>query len=177
MALRHEPQSLNRYNYVVNNPTNLIDPLGLWHCEFGFCPGINPCDYLHGAARILCLIELFYLAVLFDSGGGGSNCNPMLDAPDVAISCIPGTNYTASVTVTGPGVATLDEAEVQFEGNLRRVGFVKRKGLSAEITFRVRVKQGTVQVGTLRWNCTGKCLNGEEYLIIQPQRVVCGSAT
>jgi hypothetical protein len=24
------PQSLNRYSYVMNNPMNTIDPLGLW---------------------------------------------------------------------------------------------------------------------------------------------------
>jgi RHS repeat-associated protein len=29
------PQSLNRYTYVLNNPLSLSDPLGLWHCDWG----------------------------------------------------------------------------------------------------------------------------------------------
>jgi RHS repeat-associated protein len=32
------PQSLNRYAYVINNPPNLTDPLGLY-CVLGSCPG------------------------------------------------------------------------------------------------------------------------------------------
>jgi RHS repeat-associated protein len=33
------PQSLNRYAYVINNPTNLIDPLGLQGChQYDDCP-------------------------------------------------------------------------------------------------------------------------------------------
>ncbi|PYV25097.1 MAG: hypothetical protein DMG24_09785 [Acidobacteria bacterium] len=28
-----KPQSLNRYAYVGNNPTSLIDPLGLMYCD------------------------------------------------------------------------------------------------------------------------------------------------
>ncbi len=34
----HDPQSLNRYAYVLNNPTNFIDPLGL-QCEGGLSYG------------------------------------------------------------------------------------------------------------------------------------------
>ncbi len=36
------PQSLNRYAYVLNNPTNGIDPLGLF-CVPGYCP--DDADY------------------------------------------------------------------------------------------------------------------------------------
>jgi RHS repeat-associated protein len=28
-----DPQSLNKYSYVINNPLRYDDPLGLWHCE------------------------------------------------------------------------------------------------------------------------------------------------
>jgi RHS repeat-associated protein len=31
-GLTSDPQSLNRYAYVVNNPVTFIDPSGLWHC-------------------------------------------------------------------------------------------------------------------------------------------------
>ncbi len=33
------PQTLNRYSYVLNNPMRYIDPSGLDHCE-----GYNPTD-------------------------------------------------------------------------------------------------------------------------------------
>lgn len=37
------PQSLNRYAYVMNNPTNFVDPLGLGPCVPG-APGYeNDC--------------------------------------------------------------------------------------------------------------------------------------
>src|SRR2546427_3345676 len=44
-----DPQSLNRYAYVLNNPTNLIDPLGLcgepdiWDPTTGTLTGSLPC--------------------------------------------------------------------------------------------------------------------------------------
>lgn len=38
-----DPQSLNRYAYVMNNPTNFVDPLGLAPCQQGtpFCHAGN----------------------------------------------------------------------------------------------------------------------------------------
>ncbi len=53
-----DPQSLNRYPYVVNNPTNFLDPLGLWLDDPW--PGADPCFGLVGAAHFWCLIENFY---------------------------------------------------------------------------------------------------------------------
>ena len=42
------PQSLNRYAYVVNNPTNLIDPLGLFCYRGAGCPDdAGTVDYLN----------------------------------------------------------------------------------------------------------------------------------
>lgn len=40
-----DPQSLNRYAYVVNNPTNLVDPLGL--LAVSICPYSVECTYDH----------------------------------------------------------------------------------------------------------------------------------
>jgi RHS repeat-associated protein len=34
-GMRLVPQSLNLYAYVLNNPMRFIDPLGLWHCDWG----------------------------------------------------------------------------------------------------------------------------------------------
>ncbi len=72
-----QAQSLNRYNYVVNNPTNLTDPTGMFHepwpedlpppicepfpfdpgdvvaCVLGdiFCPGTTDCSYYDDRCR------------------------------------------------------------------------------------------------------------------------------
>jgi len=52
MASAHEPQSLNRYGYVVNNPTNLVDPTGQFHWiyrpGYGWCRHVEA--FLEGSA-------------------------------------------------------------------------------------------------------------------------------
>jgi RHS repeat-associated protein len=46
------PQSWNMYAYVLNNPTSLIDPVGLHACPSGLPPGV--CDAEHGAQSNQC---------------------------------------------------------------------------------------------------------------------------
>ena len=53
------PQSLNRYAYVLNNPTNFIDPLGLW------CEPDNPYCQKYGDPV----------------SGGGTACDPVFGCP------------------------------------------------------------------------------------------------
>jgi RHS repeat-associated protein len=62
------PQSLNRYAYVLNNPNTLIDPLGLqpWPCD----PQVDP-DCCDPRAQILCCEPGDPLCP-WGGGGGGS---------------------------------------------------------------------------------------------------------
>ncbi len=79
------PQSLDRYAYVLGNPTNLVDPLGL----DDFNPG-DPCsDFFFAITNAECpspdqtidLVDFFFLLAIFrdlpgyggGGGGGGSS--------------------------------------------------------------------------------------------------------
>ena len=42
------PQSLNRYAYVMNNPTTRVDPLGLWTWQVGNCYFDTVASYVNG---------------------------------------------------------------------------------------------------------------------------------
>ena len=59
------PQSLNRYGYVVNSPMNLLDPLGLV-----YSPPAMMCDFIVPTFGSLC--ELEYDRLGLNSGGGGN---------------------------------------------------------------------------------------------------------
>jgi RHS repeat-associated protein len=53
-----DPQTLNKYAYVRNNPTNLTDPSGLMTCSDDSCVGFDPCPADCGGAE----------------GSGGTGC-------------------------------------------------------------------------------------------------------
>ena len=65
------PQSLNRYAYVLNNPTSQMDPSGLYTCNSCGGPGTDICD----------LIPLFCYGGSEGgggyTGGGGGGGNPV----------------------------------------------------------------------------------------------------
>jgi hypothetical protein len=46
LSCGNNPQGLNLYAYVVDNPINLVDPAGLQACDpwDPFCPGFAPSD-------------------------------------------------------------------------------------------------------------------------------------
>jgi RHS repeat-associated protein len=75
------PQSLNRYAYVTNNPASVTDPLGLMPCPPSLITGTGVIS-----AQDQCL-----------GGGGGGSCDPLLDPtcpcdpfdPDCSYPCIP----------------------------------------------------------------------------------------
>ncbi|MBZ5565968.1 MAG: RHS repeat-associated core domain-containing protein [Acidobacteriia bacterium] len=81
------PQDLNRYTYVVNNPTSEVDPVGLRHCRpsdtdcvsgpamFGEGPvdvkGMSPCPMQFGD----------------QAGSGGSGCDFYISPQEVFTTC------------------------------------------------------------------------------------------
>ncbi|HET6841442.1 MAG TPA: RHS repeat-associated core domain-containing protein [Candidatus Angelobacter sp.] len=68
-----DPQSLNRYSYVLNNPLNLIDPLGLDGEELVFsgANGNLPTDYVTITVEASCGDDCSSLAFIGPPSGGG----------------------------------------------------------------------------------------------------------
>jgi RHS repeat-associated protein len=47
-ATIRNPQTFNRYSYVINNPYKFVDPLGLAHCNTGRCVRVGGGDWFTG---------------------------------------------------------------------------------------------------------------------------------
>ena len=80
-----DPQSLNRYAYVLNNPTNLTDPLGLEDCGLGAEFSI-PCDMPNPAGPFPCRWLAFLPGCIppfppFPGGGGEPGPAPQPTPP------------------------------------------------------------------------------------------------
>jgi len=76
------PQSLNRYAYVLNNPTNLIDPPGL-QCTPG-APGYeDDCPSQPGPGNLPPTMNCFY-----DPWAGGIACWPAGGGTTAGINCM-----------------------------------------------------------------------------------------
>ncbi len=131
------PQSLNRYAYVTNNPASLTDPLGLGspdpcsdpvyamsdaQCQGG-CGFLNPeecppaCSSLNPESSIYCdCIEYGYCGYLYgasygDYGGGGGAIPPPAGQPPLAGGPEEG-GYVSGVTVeNGAYTIFVDVAE------------------------------------------------------------------
>jgi RHS repeat-associated protein len=90
------PQSWNRYAYVLNNPLTYVDPLGLWHCDWGNGDA-DPPENQGGASESTCIHD----------GGDGAGWAP--DPGDFSeelvfdgSSIIQGSSDLSSVAL-GPG--------------------------------------------------------------------------
>jgi len=82
------PQSFNRYAYVLNSPTNLTDPLGLWchpddpQCQRGGTGGAEGCA-LWGMEQDPVTEQITWVCVM-PSGGGGGGGTPTVTNPSQA---------------------------------------------------------------------------------------------
>jgi RHS repeat-associated protein len=74
-----DPQSLNRYAYVLNDPVNLADPLGLW-CQYGVYTQYNTDG---SVAYTVDMGGICYAEILDDPGGISQGTPNPGDPPDI----------------------------------------------------------------------------------------------
>ena|GEM_PF-2365626 len=127
-----DPQSLNRYTYVLDDPANLVDPLGLdgvacWiNGEFGFCVTVTGQLYDIGIGRAT-------HAPLLDGGEGGggggagghsfSACsNNLVNQTSLQTTFHAGDSFLASALLGNNVQSVVQGFQKLFKGNFLRAG-------------------------------------------------------
>jgi RHS repeat-associated protein len=91
---RSDPQSLNRYSYVVNNPLRFVDPTGLWHCVWSGSGGEDDTEENGGASMNQCFDQdhdAIWVSDPGDSDALGQPCAiecAMIGAPSIESSSL-----------------------------------------------------------------------------------------
>jgi RHS repeat-associated protein len=79
-----DPQSLNRYAYVLNNPILLIDPFGLDFCQWDDGKDDSPED--GGAKEAKCLVDG---GTWVTTGGPNAGCSATMVGSGIQVNCPP----------------------------------------------------------------------------------------
>jgi RHS repeat-associated protein len=94
------PQSLNRYAYVLNNPLLLIDPLGLDFCQWDDGKDDSPED--GGAKEAKCLVDG---GTWVTTSGANAGCTSTMVGSGIQLNCPP-----------PPGIPTLSSGVGNISG-------------------------------------------------------------
>ncbi len=154
-----DPQSLNRYAHVRNDPNNLLDPLGLfyfWFCKMGpgvitpnFEPNSGDDEPSSFTVRSYDSCELLF----FGPFGGDSGVDPLDQAKELAVKVLSGDNNCKKFF--GENAATvLEKVKVEKEEGPSKA---KKDPETGKITEprAARTSQGTGENSTIYINQNG----------------------